>query len=383
MIFTVMVATASGWLSCLVLFLAMLPVAAWAQKGRQFDTVEACVGTARVVHVGKIVEIKPIEFGESLTYKQKLGKPHRLVFAVSETIRGEEVRSLELVLSVQGPRFLEYMRDQSIEVVLVGGPTPPGDSYSDVEVGVEEGGKRVDDEGYQFRLLNRVQVPKSDGADSMAAQINQSYDCWRMFTNELEIVVGREAILKRARDFAKLYPGILSTVSLRVPTEFGALCADPNAYSLITLPLCPETRTTLVALKDDPGLILRRIKSENEDWNLALVLVGAHKLLAEFPDGNANPALGHIKTTSQVPDSPAEWVSSDNGELSLRLRVKSERLAIQDSIVVIASIRNNTAEPMTILRPSPKLRFVKGVRANHFICRWSKYHRVHGTGSAD
>jgi hypothetical protein len=69
MIFTVMVATASGWLSCLVLFLAMLPVAAWAQKGRQFDTVEACVGTARVVHVGKIVEIKPIEFGESLTDK--------------------------------------------------------------------------------------------------------------------------------------------------------------------------------------------------------------------------------------------------------------------------------------------------------------------------
>ncbi len=53
----------------------------------------------------------------------------------------------------------------------------------------------------------------------------------------------------------------------------------------------------------------------------------------------------------QAPDLPGEWVNSDNGDLSLRLRVKSARLATQDSIFVIAEIRNNTARPVTILRP--------------------------------
>jgi len=44
-------------------------------------------------------------------------------------------------------------------------------------------------------------------------------------------------------------------------------------------------------------------------------------------------------------------VTSDNGDLSLRLRVKSARLATQDSIFVIAEIRNNRTVPVTILRP--------------------------------
>ncbi|MFN0128598.1 MAG: hypothetical protein ACKV19_18150 [Verrucomicrobiales bacterium] len=309
------------------------------------------MGTARVVHVGKIVEIKPIEYGKPLTDNQKSGKPHRLVVAVSETIRGKEVQSFELVLLLDRTEFLEYMRDESIEVMLVGGPTRPGDSYSDAEIGIEEQGKRVDDEGYQFRLLDNVPVPESGGDASMAAQINRRYDCWRMFTNELEIAVGREAILKRARAFAKLYPDILSAVSLRVPNQFGALCGDPNAVTSIALPICPETNTTLVALKEDPGLILRRIKSEHDHSNLVWVLVGAHEALAEFPDGNANPASGQSKFTSGAPDSPADWVNSDRGDLSLRLSVKSECLATQDSIVLIASIRNNSAEAVTILRP--------------------------------
>ena len=53
----------------------------------------------------------------------------------------------------------------------------------------------------------------------------------------------------------------------------------------------------------------------------------------------------------QALDLPGEWVTSDDGDLSLRLRVKSALLATQDSIFVIAAIRNNTARPVTILRP--------------------------------
>jgi hypothetical protein len=57
------------------------------------------VGQARIVHVGKIVELEPIEYGKPLTDKEKTGiKPYRLVFEVSETLRGDEVKRLELVL---------------------------------------------------------------------------------------------------------------------------------------------------------------------------------------------------------------------------------------------------------------------------------------------
>ncbi|MDB5384360.1 MAG: hypothetical protein JWM11_6 [Planctomycetaceae bacterium] len=44
-------------------------------------------------------------------------------------------------------------------------------------------------------------------------------------------------------------------------------------------------------------------------------------------------------------------MASDNGDLSLRLRVKSTRIAAKDSIFVIAEIRNNRSGPVTILRP--------------------------------
>lgn len=85
----------------LALFLALAPVVALAQVGREFVAVEAYVGRARVIHVGKILEIKQIEYGKLLTETQKLGKPYRLVFEVSETIRGNETQRLELVLSLE------------------------------------------------------------------------------------------------------------------------------------------------------------------------------------------------------------------------------------------------------------------------------------------
>jgi hypothetical protein len=244
----------------LALILAMTPVVALAQVRWVFDAVEFHVGRARIVHIGKIVEIKPIEYGKPLTFTRKLGKPHRLVFAVSETIRGEKVKSLELVLSLQTTHFLEYMRDQSIEVLLVGGPTR-GESYRDAEIGIEEEGKQLDDEWYQFRLLDNIKVPESDDEDSIAALINRRNDSCRMFTNELEIVVGREAILKRARDFAKQHPDILSVVLLRVPNEFGALCAYPNAYCMITLP------TTRAAFRHSLNSFKCKLKAQVFCWH--------------------------------------------------------------------------------------------------------------------
>lgn len=310
------------WQGLLALFLAMTPVVAVAQVGREFVALETHVGRARLVHVGKIVEIAPVEYEKPLTFTQKLGKPHRLVFAVRETIRGEKVKRLELVLSLQTTHFLKYMRDRSLEVMLVGGPTS-GDRQGGAEIGIEEQGKRVDDERYQFRLLDNVKVPESEGEDPIAAQINRKYDSCRMFTNELEVVVGREAILRRMRVFAKRHPEILSTVSLHVPNAFGRLCGDPNAFCMITLPICPETEATLVALKDDPGLILRRIPSDHEESDLAMVLVEAHKALAMIRDGKtkepSEPTSHAGHAVSSVIHNPGRRVSAASGQASCRI----------------------------------------------------------------
>lgn len=264
-----------------ILFLALVPVLGSAQVGRIFVSAEAYVGCARVVHVGKIVELKQIEYESEkpLTFTQKLGKPHQLVFEVSELIRGDDVERFELVLSLQSTHFLEYMREESVELMLVGGrnhlDTSPG-----AEIGIEEQRERVDGEWYQFRLLDPVEVPESGRGAAIASQLNKRYDSCRMFTNELEIVEGREAILKRVRAFAKAHTGMLAAVSLHVPNEFGALCGHPNAYCVITLPYCPSTRRTLAALKVDPGRVMRRIEARHENFDRSSMLKSIDKALA-------------------------------------------------------------------------------------------------------
>jgi hypothetical protein len=271
-------------LRCVVIVLLVwMPSVVWAQVGRGFISVEAYVGLARVVHVGKIVELEQIEYEKPLKRIQTVGRPSRMVFEVRETIRGEKTERLELVLALQSTHFLEYMRDHSVEIMLVAGPNRI-DSSPRAEIGIEEQGKRLDGEWYQFRLLSPINVPKSAEADSIASQLNNMYDSCRMFTNELEIVEGREAILKRARAFAKEHPDMLSAVSLRVPNEFGALCGTPNVYSMITLPMCPSTKKTLAAVKDDPSRVMGRVEARYEDFDRSQMLTSIDKALAMFRD---------------------------------------------------------------------------------------------------
>jgi len=263
------------------LLLVIVPCSASAQVGRIFVSAEAYAGVSRVVFVGKIVELQRVDYEKPLTFTQKIGKPHRLVFEVGETIRGDEVRRLDLVLSLQSTHYLEYMRDHAVQIMLVGGPTRL-DSFPGAEVGIEERGKRADDQWYQFRVLDPVEVPGSGPERAIASQINTYYDSGRMFTGGLEVVVGSKEILKRVRDFAKSHPETTLSVMLRVPNEFGALCGAPNAYCGITLPVCPETKATLIALKANLGLILRRIESRDEAYNRSLLATEVDKALAQF-----------------------------------------------------------------------------------------------------
>lgn len=274
----------------LILLVACGPAVAWAQVGRIFVSVEAYVGLARMVHVGRIVELKPIAYDKPLTSTQKLGRPYRLVFEVDETIRGQHAKRLELVLSLQSTHGLAYLRDQEAEILLVGGP----DSLHTIpraEVGIEEQGQPASGEWYQFRLLEPLAVPESAGSAEIASQINEEYDSCRMFTSELEIVEGRQAILERARTFANKNTARLPGVSLIVPNEFGALVGSPNAYCAITLPIGPDTKKTLTALKDDPGRILRCIESRDEGNVRSRLLAETDKALLHFASATGSDDL--------------------------------------------------------------------------------------------
>ncbi|MCB9949653.1 MAG: hypothetical protein H6824_01580 [Planctomycetaceae bacterium] len=271
-------------LTALTLLLIFLPLPVFAQTGREFIAAETYVATSRIVYLGKIVELKETTYGGPLTEIQKFGKPYRMVFAVDEAIRGEETERLDLILSLQSTIYLEYMRAHSVEILLAAGPTRL-DRNARPRVGIAEQGKPTgEEERYHFRILETVDVPDTSVERQIATQINQMHDSARMFTTSFDVATGREDILKRVRQFASKYKTPLPTVMVGVPNEFGELCGNPNAFCSITLPVCPETKTILLAIQNDPNLIMHRIKSRNEEYDRERLATEVKKALASFPE---------------------------------------------------------------------------------------------------
>lgn len=269
-------------LGAISLFALLAANSGAAQTGRGFVSAEAYAGGGRILYVGKIGGLERIEYDKPLTDLQKIGKPYRLVFDVSETIRGREVKRVELVLSLQITVYLEHMRDRAVELLLVGGPIRL-DHYPAAEMGIEEQGAPAEGQWYQFRLLDPVEVAASSPEAAIAEQINTYYDSCRMFTHQFEIVAGKGAILDRVRAFVKKHPEPTPVVTMGIPNAFGALVGSPNAYCMLTLPVCAESKTALEAVRDDPGPILRRAKYHDggpaRDWLAA----EAAKALSHFP----------------------------------------------------------------------------------------------------
>jgi hypothetical protein len=261
--------------------LSLTPGVCSAQTGRAFVSLEAFVGQGRAVHLGTIEELAPIDYAKPLTDTQKLGKPHRLVFKVSGTIKGDRTDRLQCTLSLQRTIHLQYLRRHSIEIMLVTGAERLS-GYHTPRVGIEEQGRRVDGQWYHFRLLAPLEIVGPDDDREIARQINLRNDSGRIFTNDLKVIEGREVILERARAFAGRYPEQLASVSIRLPRELAERCGNPNAYCNLTLPVCPEVRKTLTSIWDEPDAVLGRIQSRKDAFYRKEILKDVRKALAEI-----------------------------------------------------------------------------------------------------
>lgn len=275
----------ASWLLVLFMFLVLASTAGLAQTGRGFVSIEAYVGMARIVYVGKIIELEKIEYTEPNSRLKQGCEPYWLAFEVSETIRGDELELLEIVISLRSPVYFEYLRDNAAEILLAAAPDQI-DRSSIAEIGIEEQGKRLDDQWYHFRLLTQVNETNTRYQESLAPQLARIYDSFRMFNSQFNVVQGRKVILKRARAFAKEHSAILPTVWIRIPNEFAALCGPPGAYSAIKLPVCPSTNQTLLKIKENPNLIMDRIECSREEFEREQMLKSIDKALAEFPIGD-------------------------------------------------------------------------------------------------
>jgi hypothetical protein len=76
---------------------------------------------------------------------------------------------------------------------------------------------------------------------------------------------------------------------------------------------------------------------------LSLTLAGCGSPVASPP--NRPPRLSNSEAQH------GSWVTSDDGLLALRLSVKSQQVASNESIHAVAAIRNLSQQPITALRP--------------------------------
>ena len=245
-----------------------------AQRGRAFVSIEAHVGTASSVHVGFVKQLEPTQY-EKPKEGFYPGEPYRVTFAVSETIKGAPAQSLDLILTLQHTFELEYLRDNKIEVMLVA-----TNQYIDeeAELGLAPPGSR-----YSFRILQPIRHPKdTPKTEWIGEQLNVSFNEGRMFDLKLNVVSRREEILKRARAFAKKYPEVLKAEYISVPNEFGAKCGYPNAFCLITLPLCPESKALALQLEKNPSRLLKDVREKDLEWQRKSVVEGLKRFLSRF-----------------------------------------------------------------------------------------------------
>lgn len=265
------------------LFLSLASMNAYAQRGRAFVSVEAHVAASRFVHVGAIksLELTEIPAKEGRTAPTMHGKPYRLVFETTETIRGAKSKTVELLLDLQYAHDLEHLLENKTELLLVGSPS---DQDEDAKVGYRETENGFERERYSLRPLRKLPTTKPGDTQSIEWQLNTTFNSGRMFCLDFTVARSREAVLKKARAFARTHPEVLPTFWIIVPNEFGVQCGYTNAYCGITLPVCKETEEILRSLLRSPERVLHDVPEATRTLARATFLEEIQKGLKQFQD---------------------------------------------------------------------------------------------------
>lgn len=255
-----------------ILSLLLLCAMGIAQRGRAFITIEAHVGIAHSINLGIITGLEQSDypFPPDGPY---YGKAYKVTFLVSETIKGPAVKSFSFHLNLQHTTEITYLKQNNIELLLF-----HSDRYSDEE---GEFGPGAPGNYYSFRILEKL---KSDGdrlgTRDTADQLNINLNEGKMFDLNLNVISGRNNILKKARAFAKKHPRIIETDHLMVPNDFAAKIGYPNAYALIVLPICEETRSVLSELEMNPDRLLKAVPKKEREQRRKIFLSDVRRLLA-------------------------------------------------------------------------------------------------------
>jgi hypothetical protein len=244
-----------------------------AQTGRSFDSIEGLVGVSDVACFGRLSSVEPA--GELDT--KKYSRQFRVRFEITEKIRGEVGKSVEILLNDQfRGHYIQAMHDLKIEVMMTIAKQPSWDATYPLQ---EIDGKKVDDRKVFFRFI--TDLPKDSKHDIFPGYL---VDNGRIFDVNLKPVSGRRQILNCSKAFQKKYPKQLETIWLRLPNDYLRKVGDPNAFGGIELPVCKETRSTILKLLKNPEFVLTDVSKETLFWERKTVLSMSLNALTPFQD---------------------------------------------------------------------------------------------------
>ncbi|MBV6458045.1 MAG: hypothetical protein HONBIEJF_01167 [Fimbriimonadaceae bacterium] len=285
----------AAWAAMLLLIAAT----ANAQVGRLFDSIEGLVASADLACLGRIVACDP---------------SGKLRIDVTDDIRGVPAKTLELDLDLRHfGGSIEGFRDLRMEVFVTIGGTNPW--YAGLPVRSVDGQARSG----QFATIRSIgAVPKGNIKHDINYYLHEH---GRIFDLRLDCVTGRRGILNRARAFQKQHPKPLPTISLILPNAYLRKVGDPNAYGAVTLPVCPETRATLLRLLKDPEFVLREVKRDAYAWERRHVLCMALRELEHFRDKETEAIAERFAREGDPKTNP-----KDDSLGSVDVRAEAQRL---------------------------------------------------------
>lgn len=297
----------------IALTLALAPIAVAAQRGRAIVSIEALVGSAEAVYVGRVTKVDP----ESPDLdKPVYDRVTHIIFKVLETIRGTALASVTLPYHSYAAVF-QALRDRKTEILIAFSRGYRGwDTLSGFNpVPSSETSRHV----YVHAL---APVPGADRLQDPAGDFNVASDYGRMFGTDLTVLNRRDAILRRARAFQQRFPDPVGTVEMGLPRGFFELVGYANAYGSVSLAKTADTERALRSLVSDPSRFLKRYKPRNRAEDRNQFVVEGMMALSAFPTEETRRLIEKIsKDYKGDPGAPKEGGFSDQ-----RVRDQAKRV---------------------------------------------------------